>query len=470
MSVSLGQTGRVRSYGRRLLLAGGVAMLLALGFDSLPGVRSVQIAPWTGVLAVALLPLALILHSRSRGGPVRRAVLLFAGFALAHSIVALGLEGVCGSLVGVRVLAWARQVAALGAGVATFVVAQAVVAALGRRKALALMAVSAVPSVLLAGVSLAATAFSAPGLLGFEKRVRLAFVPLGYTWKGRVSGFSIEPSYLAFFLAVAALPAAAALIASGERRARRIGVPILAAGSVTLVGTLSGTGLAVVAAMLLGASFTRWRRIAVWTMTAVVAGSLGLIALGPGNYLGERVLDLAEGVGEGQVGRMDVTALNTLAGTVGPFLRSGSSLVLLGYGLGGTATHLDDILPRSWEGGVRKVSWAGMPNLRSLTGRVFAEAGAVGLVLFVAIFVAGARALRRLAGRPGAEGALAAIGPLVMLGLFLGLALKFGSFALPYLWVWLALAEPAPPLSGRTPARRLAPDALEGRTNLRSSF
>jgi hypothetical protein len=133
-----------------------------------------------------------------------------------------------------------------------------------------------------------------------------------------------------------------------------------------------------------------------------------------------------------------------LFGTLGPFERAFSSLNLLGYGLGGTATHLAAMVPATGQAVITAASWARMPTLTTSLGRVFAETGIVGLLLFAGMWLVAFRAigrLRRATTDDRAATVMLGAASLALVGLAIGHAMKFGSFALPYLWFWLAYVD-----------------------------
>lgn len=84
-----------------------------------------------------------------------------------------------------------------------------------------------------------------------------------------------------------------------------------------------------------------------------------------------------------------------------------------------------------------------MLNLRTLLGRIFAETGLVGVVLFASIIPMAGRELRRAYLRQTDEvgKALLMSARLALVALLLGHTIGHGSLALPYLWFWLAVID-----------------------------
>jgi len=437
-----------------------VASLAVLAFESFPGVRFAQETPWTTTAGLALLPIVLLAGAWRPGTRLSRLVWLFAAYAVVHSFVAVGIEALGGGATGPRLVAWLRQLLALGAGIALFTTMRAALPLVGTARAVRAVSLASLPGLALASLNVTAALLYWGAPFRLERAIREVMVPLGSRQWMRAQGFSSEPSHFAFLLGAMTIPATIVLVRVSRGRARVGWLAMLCAQLGALVFTFSGTGFLVLGAGLLTALVTRWRRLALWSGAAALAGVLLLIAVRPINYITLRVEVFTMSM-VGQGGRLDETIINLMSGSIGPLLRMDSSLVLLGYGLGGSATHIDEMVPRQWIPEIRMVSWKGMPNLRSLTGRILAETGAVGLALFIAVIVS---AWRRFGARGGLargtrlERELATAGRVAIAAMLTGFVLKYGSFTTPYLWLWLALADwPAPGDQGADAAAFTSP-------------
>jgi hypothetical protein len=124
-------------------------------------------------------------------------------------------------------------------------------------------------------------------------------------------------------------------------------------------------------------------------------------------------------------------------------LTIGSSFTFFGYGLGGTSTHLAEIVPPEGARAIAKVSWASMPNLKTLIGRIIAETGMLGLILFMYIFAISFREYNDITNAIKQESEMVAIKVsfISLMTTLFALSISYGSFATPYLWFWLAFID-----------------------------
>ena len=227
----------------------------------------------------------------------------------------------------------------------------------------------------------------------------------------------------------------------------------IGAQAVAFVWAFSVTGWLVAGGMLLALALSRpTRRIAVVSLGIAAALIFALVLAFPDNYLVFQGRALWSGLVEGDSSGLLPSVTVIFFGTLGPFARAFSSLNLLGYGLGGTATHLAAMVPAAGQRDIVAASWAGMPTLTTSVGRVFAETGLVGFVLFVAMWVVAFEELRRLRRTPTGDATASAMlgaATLALVGLAVGHTVKFGSFALPYMWFWLAYVDSRALVNGR---------------------
>jgi len=434
----------------RMLAFAGAAVLATLGFEIVPLPIRAQITPLATLIAIVALPAALGRVRALPRSPIFTAVLAFVAFATVHSVVALGIDALACGPSQIRTTAWLRQLAALAAGAAVFAVLRVTLQELPDRTVARTVAIGALPGVLLAAVNVAWGALRVVPAARIVTIVRYTVIPPGlkvpgnFSDPGRASGFCFEPSHFSIFLATIAIPATVVWLA-GTRRRRWLPIALIALESVALLWAFSITGVAVVAAILLALAVVgRFRRLALAALASGCVVLAVLTATFPKNYIAHQVRKVAWMLARGDYADLPPSVTVVFYGTFGPFARALSSLNLLGYGLGGTATHAAAILPPAALRDIKLASWSDMPNLTTSVGRVFAETGLVGLGLFAAMWVT---AFRRLSRRPGAPppGGLsptlrvAAVAGVV--GLAIAHTIKLGSFAIPFMWFWLAYLD-----------------------------
>jgi len=436
--------GALASARDRLLLVGGAAVLATLGFETVPLPVRAQITPLATLIAVLVLPAALGAAFSLPRSPLLVIVLAFGAFAAVHSVVALGIDALVSGPNPIRTAAWLRQLAALAGGVAVFAVARVTLTRLSDGAVARTVALGALPGVVLALLDVAWGALRFKPAAHVVTVVRYTMIPPGLAVPGnfsdprRAAGFCFEPSHFSIFLATVAIPATVVWLS----RARRRWVPaaLVALEAVALQWAFSITGVAVVAGILLALAFaSRFRRPA---LAALAGGALTLAVLTvafPKNYIAHQAARVVSMLVRGDYADLPPSVTVVVFGTLGPFARVFSSLNLLGYGLGGTATHAAAVLPAAALRDVGLASWPEMPNLTTSLGRVFAETGLVGLVLFAGMWVVAFRRLVREGDAVTGASRVAALAGLA--GLAIAHVIKVGSFAVPFVWFWLAYVD-----------------------------
>jgi hypothetical protein len=435
---------RILAHQRTLFAAISICLLLGLGFESLPLPVKAQFTPLTSLLAILALPLVVLSSRGFRATPLLAIVGAFWGFAAVHSVVALGIEAVTGTVEANRLVAWERQLLALSAGCAVFFVLRSTLTVLDARRVGKLVAWSALPGMVLALVNVlwGAGGWTAAGRV--VTAVRVLVVPRGLSSAMRAAGFCFEPAHFAFYLAVVVLPATLTLALANRGERPRV-IVVLAAELIAFVWAFSITGYVVLGGMLLALAFGRSTRRAALVSLAATAATIAILALVfPDNYLPFQARWLWSALKQHDWSAFPPSAVVVIFGTLGPFARAFSSLNLLGYGLGGTATHLAAMVPATGQAIITAASWAGMPTLTTSLGRVFAETGLAGLVLFAGMWLVAFRTigrLRRATTGDRAATVMLSAASLALVGLAVGHTIKFGSFALPYMWFWLAYVD-----------------------------
>jgi len=407
-------------------------LLFSLSFESIPLPIQAQIIPLTSLLAVFFLPFTM---DRIRMTPLFKMVALFSVFVLLHSVVALFIDVVASGAGEVRVFAWFRQVVALVMGLSVFFVLRRTLTSVSDRFIIYVIIAGALPALTLALLNvlwgLAGSAWA--GVI--VRDIRSTLIPLGYTSPSRASGLSLEPSHFAFYLVTIVIPICFVKL----MMSRRLFQCIILFGLVltALVWTLSTTGFVTLFCFsLLGLLLGPERRLFGISTSIVLLVVLGAFILVPNNYLVYAVKKLVSG-------QWGLSIINHVYGSIGPLLKGGSSYVLLGYGLGGIATHFKEIVPEvAWQS-IQAVSWEGLPSLGSLFARILAESGLIGLLLFASVIIVSFRESKCKASRSinSPNRSLIRIGRLALIALLIGQTIGKGSFALPYLWLWLAIID-----------------------------
>jgi len=413
------------------LIVTACLLLLALPIERVPLLAQAQSIPLTSVLAALVLPFTL---RRLEVSPLLKVVGLFVAFVLVHSVVALYVDVYILGAPEIRVVAWARQVIALGLGLSVFLVLRhALMRASDRFVVRAVIGGALLALVVaLANVvwGVADSAFARDFVVGIRTTLGMP------SWAGRASGLSLEPAHFAFYLAVIAVPIA---IAAFDVTRRRLALLVfLALTAISFVFTVSVSGLTVLLGLVMaGVLFGPKRGGFLFSILCVIGLVVCLFLLVPHNYATMQIQRLVSG-------DFSVSFVDRLFSTVGPVMRSVSSYTVFGYGLGGTATHFSEVVPASAQAAIAGVRWATMPNLANMVGRIIAETGLAGLCLFVVIFIVGYREVRSVSEWLAASStsSLLGVSRLALAAILVGATIGGqGSFALPYLWFWLAVID-----------------------------
>jgi len=426
------------SQARMTEVVGVVLVLLSLSIDRIPlfgDAIPVQILPLSAVISLALLPW---IRLRLRYSPLLGPVLCFAGYALVHSVVALFVDIVLLRQEEVRIFAWFRQVVGLVMGVALFIVLKTGLVYLKSRDVVRVVTIGIAPSLLLSIANLVW------GYLGSEKAgavVMAARLLFGLkSWPTRVSGFSLEPSYFSIYLALIGIPFGLLGFVKSTRKSIWFG--FLALVFIAILATLSLTGWFVALVVLVTWMFVGPSRKHIMTISFFL-GICSAVALGgklASSYAGSQLRAFL-------TGEWTVSIIDRFYSAFGPFIKFGSSYVALGYGLGGTSAHFEQIVPEFVQEGIASVRWELLPNLNSLMGRILAETGVIGLFLFARVLWQAFRvwvAIRStLRGDDNWKFLTLAAGPVMVATLVSTTIGGQGSFALPYLWFWLAVLDVA---------------------------
>jgi hypothetical protein len=188
----------------------------------------------------------------------------------------------------------------------------------------------------------------------------------------------------------------------------------------------------VLAGVLLGPRRDLFTMVAALVLLFITA----IVILIPNNYVIIQMQALLSG-------NWTVSVLDRFYSTFGPVVNALSSYVLLGYGLGGTVTHFQEIVPPVAQSAIAGIRWETMPMLNNLIGRLLAETGLVGLLLFAVTILISLRELRTLYRVLGSKPSALSlkVARLALFAFLVGSMIGYGSFAWPYLWFWLAFID-----------------------------
>ncbi len=403
-------------------------LLLGLSIDHLP-LPVAQITPLASLVASLLIVPLLLRLGKIHITPLLATLFLFWAWATLHSLLTLTFDLATGTNPHLRLTSWIRQVLGLLAGISLFLVLRWAFLGVSDRWIVHTTLVGAAVPILISLLQIGGDLGDIAPLRQIVSYARSLFglevIP------NRVSGLSTEPANFGFYLASIVLPVLVGgwpLMGKAMRTIWGIGTVIALLATVSFSAYLA-------AAILLAATIgvSRKRIPKGWIVPLGVAAALA-VAFFPLDYARRQLQALASG-------EWSVSILDRVYGGIGPFLQIRSSRVLLGYGLGGSSVHFEEVVPPFVQEEIRSVKWEDLPGLNSLIGRIFAETGLVGFTLFLAVIFTAIR--EALAAKKGSREA----GPIAMAvpalatlftGLFVG---GQGSYASPYLWWWLALIE-----------------------------
>lgn len=410
-------------------------LLFSLSLESIPLPIQAQIVPLTSTLALLFLPFVLI---RVKVTPLSKMVFFFACWVLLQSVIALSIDVFALGAREVRVLAWARQVVALIAGLSVFFVLRRTLKNVSNKFIMYAVIAGALPALLLALLNMLWGLTGSAWAGDIVSSFRLTLIPLGYTSPARASGFSLEPSHFAFYLAVIVLPTCCAAFAAEPGLSKYKWAILLGLALMAFAWTFSTTGVIVLLTFVFAGLFLGPRRgLFFFLVVVILLLASAFLTLFPNNYAIRQISSLTPG-------QWSLSIIGRFYSTFGPFKNMLSSYTVIGYGLGGTVTHFTEILPPEAQQAIAAVSWEEIPNLRSLTGRLLAETGLVGLSLFALTIIVSLQQLKKIFtfdGNDRLTTLLLGNARLALIAFLVGSTIGHGSFALPYFWVWLALID-----------------------------
>ncbi|MGB9902667.1 hypothetical protein [Methanothrix sp.] len=407
-------------------------LLVSLAIEHTPLPFKAQILPLTSIFALLFLPLIV---RNFKLTPLFKITILFVSFVLVHSLFALLIDISVFNGGEIRILAWARQIIALTMGIAVFMILRTTLVRVSERFVIHSIILGATTAIFLAMLNIL---WDLSGNLIAGDIVIAIRSALGYSFisPARVSGLSQEPAHFAMYLSVIVFPSIFTAILTSKNRA--FWFIFLCACFMSLIWTFSITGFVTFTGMLFcGVLFGQRKDIFAFLISALLPVAVGIFVLFENNYAASQIGSLLSS-------NWSLSITTRFYSAFGPFMRSFSSYTLLGYGLGGTSMHLADVVPDFARLDIASIHWKDMPTLGSLAGRLLAETGLIGLVLFGAIIILCFREIGLISQYSNERSEivilknirLGIIAYLIGAGLF-----GPGSFALPYLWVWLSFVD-----------------------------
>lgn len=409
----------------------GGLLLMTLQFQTTPAPFAVQIIPLTSLLALLFTPFII---SDIRRSPLLMMMGVFVAFVLIHSLVLLIIDLAAGEP-QLRFFSWLRQFAALLAGFSVFLVLRETVQHLTDRQVVRYIVWGSLPALLLGIVNILWGGFQQKWAGTLVTGIRSFVAPLGYTAPLRASGFSQEPATFAAVIVIVLFPVLFYMYEVKYRAWKIILYFVLVV--LAFVWTFSVVGVALFAALVaVGIVFGPRRkffgRIGIISVAVLIAG----LFLIPSNQILRHGRSIV-------LGQSNVSFIDRYYGLVGPFLMTFQTYTVIGYGLGGTVSHFEEILPKEVQSAVASVKWKELPNLSTLVGRIYAETGAVGLAFFLGALGVTFWEFRLTIARarePGRRAFLSA-GRLGFVLACVASAMTLGSFHMPYLWLWMAILD-----------------------------
>jgi hypothetical protein len=413
-----------------LFMSIGIIMMLSMHFETLPIPIEVQVMPLTSVLALLFLPFVTRNIERT---PLLMAVLIFSVFVLLHSLILLVIDMLLGEP-PIRMFSWFRQFLAFVLGIFIYLGFRKTLLYIDNKKVLKYVILGAVPAYLLSFLNIIWGGLNQQWAGTIVIAVRSFVAPTGHYSPFRTSGFALEPSHFASILVILVVPFLFVLFS--QKKYRKIAIIVLIATLLSFLWTFSLMGFIVLAFVIaIGLFLGPNKRFLISLSVILIIIFIGSLLLFPNNQIVRNINALIVGVGT-------ISFDDRFYGTFAPFLSSFSSFTMIGYGLGGTVSHFDKIVPEHLQAALSAVKWDELPNLATLIGRLMAETGAIGLFLFLLVLGVGLWQLQILIKNVHSRDIvfLQSI-RLGLVGTLFTLSFAFGSFHLPFLWFWLALID-----------------------------
>ncbi|MAT39657.1 MAG: hypothetical protein CL946_08635 [Ectothiorhodospiraceae bacterium] len=414
-----------------VIYVAGVAMLFFIQFQAIPIQLPVQNVPVTSIIALFVLPFCIQRIPRSQMFSVVAAFMIF---SIVHSGIGLIVDLLTGSGLP-RFIAWIRQGFALFLGFAAYVVLRHAFRYIGNRDIMRIIVIGAIPAIIIALVNIV---WGATGL-GWAKAfvMNARFIACGFCYMSpfRAAGLATEPASFATILAIFVFPAALYFL---HVRGWTFKTGMFLAGSLlSFLWTFSTTGVGILLGTLFGGMVLGpFKRMMRRSAVAFVIIGAAFLMLFPKNQIFRHATAILKG-------RENISFTDRFYSFAGPFILSLESASMFGYGLGFAVTHFEEVIPDDVQAGILAVKYKDNPSIAIITGRVYAETGFIGLLIWIGIFFVAVWKLQRLIkyARDGDEEVFFKLVRLGLLSLGISMFATIGPYHLPLIWVWLALID-----------------------------
>jgi hypothetical protein len=409
----------------------GILLILTMQFETVPFLTGVQIMPLTSILAFVMLPFIMYPVPRT---PLFNVTVLFIVFILLHSAVFLFIDIITGDSI-IRLISWARQFIAVIFGISIFLILRICLLHLSDSDIVKYVIYGAIPPYLLVVVNILWGVAGQQWAGNIVIAVRTFVAPTGTYSPIRATGFALEPSHFATFIAILIVPLIFVLI-----QQKKYTTPTILFILFTFVAfgwTFSLTGFIILFCVLVFGLFLGPNKRIILGISLIFISLLILAyIIFPENMIVRHLKMLL-------AGGVNISFDDRVYSTLSPFMTSFSSLTTIGYGLGGSVSHFLEIIPPEVQKSLLRVKWEHLPNLATLIGRIMAETGVLGLVLFTLIIYVGLKNIRILIRNDNTldNKVFYQSARLGLIGTVASLSFALGSFHLPFLWFWLAYID-----------------------------
>lgn len=399
------------------------------------------ISPPTCVIsAIGLLLASLGYYPRScglmqtSGISIRTAIYIYFFYALIHGLVIdliRQMNGEAGVLQGEYI----RQAAALLSGLLVFEYFRLMFRAWGLSRFNHTMILAFKAQISLVVIAVVGQVLGLTEMGTGIAEIRSIVIPVaGAEQNFRAAGLATEPSYFAIVLAAFFLPLSVIRSIQYGRSIEWVWL-LLSIAAIFFTFSLSGYIVFVAGGVYLAFNSLKKYSLLAFVLIFFLLG-LGALSLLDGNYAAMQ-LNSALNFTNGERSTGSLSLLDPWYSYVGPMNNYSISLAV-GVGLGGTEAQINDILTADIADLFREAF--GKDRVAVLLARVWVEQGLIGLILFLTIW---RKAWKHIQGAAISLETKQVLKTAIII-LFLSYAIKFGSFALPYMWIMFAYIAQLP--------------------------
>ncbi|CUU10663.1 hypothetical protein JGI3_01960 [Candidatus Kryptobacter tengchongensis] len=408
-------------------------LIFSMQFETIPLPLKVQIAPLTGIFVILFFVFTLDYIYIT---PLFSMFLLWFAFGLLHSTVLLVIDLLLNfNGEPLRFLSWLRQIITFIIGALIFWSFRYFIKFSNEKNLCYAVAVLSLPSLILGFINALWGLFNLSVLGKIVIFLRKTFAPYGFISNLRSSGFSLEPSTFSGYLVLIVFPFA--LLMRKYNKYLSNFVFILALISFIWTFSLSGFILIFMTSFLGFIFFPKRRRVFFLIFIIIVFLFIGVVYLFSWSQIVRHISFI-------ETGKTNISITDRFYSTFGPFLRTFSSFVIIGYGIGGVSFHFRDILPENiYHEIIRSgIRWKEFANVGTLIGRVYSEMGLIGFILFILMLYIGIYQGKEILKRmQDYDKEFYSISLIMLIASILSLFYLFGSYHNPYFWFWLAILD-----------------------------